>query len=147
MVLFWPYMAVVDAFQHWVYTHHEAATNPANCDAQWAELWERFMPGIDWRGLDDEMVTGWQRKLHIFQVPFYYVDYGLAQLGSVQIWKRALENQRLAVARYRQALALGGTRSLPELYAAAGARFAFDTKTVGDAIDLIERTLAELEAV
>jgi oligoendopeptidase F len=146
MILFWPYMAVVDAFQHWVYTHHEAATNPANCDAQWAELWARFMPGVDWSGMNDEMVTGWQRKLHIFQAPFYYVDYGLAQLGSVQVWKRALENQSEAVAHYRRALALGGTRSLPELYAAAGARFAFDTKTVGDAIDLIERTLTELEA-
>lgn len=147
MVLFWPYMAVVDAFQHWVYTHHDAATDPANCDAQWAELWARFMPGVDWSGLDDEMVTGWQRKLHIFQVPFYYVDYGLAQLGSVQVWKQALENQSEAIARYRQALALGGTRSLPELYAAAGARFAFDTATVSEAIDLIERTLAELEAI
>ncbi len=147
MVLFWPYMAVVDAFQHWVYTHHEAATNPANCDAQWAELWARFMPGVDWSGMNDEMVTGWQRKLHIFQAPFYYVDYGLAQLGSVQVWKGALENQAEAVARYRKALALGGTRSLPELYAAAGARFAFDTATVGEAIDLIERTLADLEAV
>lgn len=147
MVLFWPYMAVVDAFQHWAYTHHDAAIDPANCDAQWAELWARFMPGVDWSGLDDEMVTGWQRKLHIFQTPFYYVDYGLAQLGSVQVWKRALENQREAVARYRQALALGGTCSLPELYAAAGARFAFDTATVSEAVDLIERTLAELEAV
>jgi oligoendopeptidase F len=147
MVLFWPYMAVVDAFQHWVYTHHDAATDPANCDAQWAELWARFMLGVDWSGLDDEMVTGWQRKLHIFQVPFYYVDYGLAQLGSVQVWKQALENQSEAIERYRQALALGGTRSLPELYAAAGARFAFDTATVSEAIDLIERTLVELEAI
>jgi oligoendopeptidase F len=145
IILFWPYMAVVDAFQHWVYTHHDDATKPANCDEKWAELWDRFMQGIDWSGLDAERVTGWQRKLHIFQAPFYYVDYGLAQLGAVQVWQKSLANQAQAVTQYRGALALGGTRSLPDLYAAAGARFAFDSATVGEAVNLIEKTLADLE--
>jgi oligoendopeptidase F len=147
MIRFWPYMAVVDAFQHWVYTNHEAASNPDNADAKWDELWGRFMQGVDWSGLDDARVTGWHRKLHIFQVPFYYVDYGLAQVGAVQVWRNALRDQAQAVRQYRHALSLGGTRTLPELFAAAGATFAFDADTLGDLVNLIETTINDLEAV
>lgn len=146
MILFWPYMAVVDAFQHWVYTHHDQAADPANCDAQWSALWSRFMPDVDWNGLEDARMTGWHRKLHIFQVPFYYVDYGLAQMGALQVWRNALRDQALAVRQYRAALALGGTRPLPELYAAAGAKFAFDADTLGEVVALVEHTLEALEA-
>lgn len=146
MVLFWPYMAVVDAFQQWAYTHAEAALDPAQCDAEWDRLWARFMGGVDWSGLDDERVTGWQRKIHIFEVPFYYIEYGLAQLGAVQVWRNALNNPARAVADYRRALALGGNAPLPQLYAAAGARFAFDEATVREAVTLIEKTLADLES-
>jgi oligoendopeptidase F len=145
IVLFWPYMAVVDAFQHWVYTHLADAADPAACDAQWSELWQRFMRGVDWGGLAQEMATGWQRKLHIFQFPFYYVEYGLAQLGAVQVWRNAQRNQAEALARYRQSLALGATASLPHLFTAAGARFAFDADTLREAIMLIEQTVEELE--
>ena len=145
IILFWPYMAVVDAFQHWVYEHPDRAADAATCDARWAELWGRFMPGVDWSGLDDAAQTGWQRKRHIHRRPFYYVEYGLAQLGAVQVWRGALADQRGAVARYRRALALGGTVPLPELYAAAGARFAFDAGTVREAVALVEGTIAELE--
>ncbi len=147
IVLFWPYMAVVDAFQQWVYTHHTAATDPANCDAKWGELWDRFMGGIDYSGFEDVKVTGWQRKLHIFQIPFYYVDYGLAQLGAVQVWSNSLSDQAAAIKQYRYGLSLGGTRTLPELFAAAGGKFAFDNATVSAAADLIEKTLDDLEAV
>jgi len=144
-LLFWPYMAVVDAFQHWVYEEAEAASDPANCDAQWVELWERFMTGVDWSGLEQEKMTGWQRKLHIHEDPFYYVEYGLALLGAAQVWRNALKDQRAATAAYRWALALGGTATLPQLYAAAGARFAFDAGTLGEVVDLMERTISELE--
>ena len=144
-LLFWPYMAVVDAFQHWVYEEAEAASDPANCDAQWVELWERFMTGVDWSGLEQEKMTGWQRKLHIHEDPFYYVEYGLALLGAAQVWRNALKDQRAATAAYRRALALGGTATLPQLYAAAGARFAFDASTLGEVVDLMERTISELE--
>ncbi len=144
-ILFWPYMAVVDAFQHWVYQHPVQAENPANCDAAWLELWQRFMPGVDWSGLEDALVTGWHRKMHIFQAPFYYVEYGLAQLGAVQVWRNSLKDYRRAVADYRKALALGGTVPLPELYRAAGARLAFDTDTLKEAVALMENQIEELE--
>jgi len=145
-ILFWPYMAVVDAFQHWAYTHIGEAQDPTHRDAKWAELWTRFIPGVDWRGLDDMRATGWHRKVHIHTYPFYYVEYGLAQLGAVQVWGNALRDQAGAVAAYRRALALGGTASLPELFKAAGARFAFDAETVGAAVGLMERVINKLES-
>ncbi|MDP6236705.1 MAG: M3 family oligoendopeptidase [Candidatus Poseidoniia archaeon] len=143
-LLFWPYMAVVDGFQHWAYTHPKAAAQPAKCDEAWRELWLQFHPHLDWGEFDDYIETGWHNKLHLYHVPFYYVEYGMAQLGSVQVWSNALHNQEQAVTDYRRALALGATVTLPELYATAGGRFAFDAETLGNAVSLIERTLGEL---
>ncbi len=141
IVMFLPYMAVVDGFQHWVYAEAPAGVTARDMDAQWDALWTRFMGGTDWSGLDAERVTGWHRKLHIFTVPFYYVEYGLAQLGALQVWRNALQDQADAVRRYRSALALGNTRPLPDLYAEAGARLAFDRETVGELARLVESHL------
>jgi oligoendopeptidase F len=146
ILTFWPYMAVVDAFQHWAYTHQTLAADPANCDACWLELWGRYLPGVDWSGLEAEAMTGWQRKQHIFRVPLYYVEYGLAQMGSIQVWNNALRDPSGALRKYRQALSLGGTVTLPELYNAAGARLAFEAGTLGEAVALIEGTIEALEA-
>jgi oligoendopeptidase F len=91
-------------------------------------------------------MTGWHRKLHIFGAPFYYVEYGMARVGSLQVWRNALSDQTAAVSAYRQALALGGTRPLPVLFAAAGAEFGFDAGLLGELVALIEQNIAELEA-
>ena len=109
-------------------------------------VWQRFMVGVDWEGFEDVVATGWHRKLYIFQVPFYYAEYGLAQLGAVQVWANALRDQASAVAAYRKALALGNTVSLPHLYTAAGARFAFDAATLQQAVDLMLSVMETLEA-
>lgn len=147
LLMFWPYMAVVDAFQHWVYTHVDDAYDPAKCDAKWGELWDRFMKGIDYSGFDDEKVTGWHRKLHIFQIPFYYVEYGIAQVGAVQVWLNSLRDATKAVADYRHALALGGTVPLPELFATAGARLAMNDSVLKPLVDAIMSTIGQLETV
>ncbi|MDK2980254.1 MAG: oligoendopeptidase [Chloroflexota bacterium] len=144
---FWPYMAIVDAFQHWVYENPEEGIQPDRCDAKWAELERRFRPEIDWTGYEDVMMTGWQRKDHIHSVPFYYVEYGLALLGSVQVWRNALADQQAAVEKYRNALALGGTASLPDLFRKAGAKLAFDSQTLQEAVDLMEEQLLKNEQV
>ncbi len=146
-ILFWPFMAVVDAFQHWVYSNPQEAADPAKCDAKWGDLWGRFIPGVDWSGLEDSRVTGWHRKLHIFQIPFYYVDYGLAQIGAMQVWRNSMTDKAKAVRDYRYALSLGDTKPLPELFAAAGAKFAFDAGTLGELIELSEKRIHELEQV
>ncbi len=143
-ILFWPYMAVVDAFQHWVYMNPNEAAAPEKCDEQWGQLWDRFMKGVDWSGLEDIRITGWHRKLHIHTDPFYYVEYGLAQLGAVQVWAKSIKDQAGTVANYRKALALGGTVTLPELYATTGAQFAFDADTLRMAVNLIEETIDNL---
>ncbi len=144
-LLFWPYMAVVDAFQHWAYTH-PGGDDPQQCDLKWVELWQRFLPGVDWSGLEDELVTGWQRKAHIHTDPFYYIEYGLALMGAVQVWRNALADQSQAVADYRKALSLGYSVSLPELYTAAGARFAFDSETLGEVVELMMEKVDDLES-
>jgi len=145
IILFLPYMAVVDAFQQWVYTNPDQAADPARCDVAWGDLWQRFMPDIDYSGLEAECVSGWQRKLHIFHNPFYYIEYGIAQTGALQVWRNALQDQAAAVANYRAALALGGTKTLPDLFAAAGAEFRFDTAMLADLVGLVEQAVEELE--
>ena len=105
------------------------------------------MIGVDWSGLDDQLVTGWQQKQHIFEVPLYYVEYGMASLGAFQVLANALQGQKGAVAAYRRALALGGSAKLPKLYEAAGARFAFDTETLQQAVSLAMEQIAVLEKV
>jgi oligoendopeptidase F len=147
IVLFLPYMATVDAFQHWVYTNPELAADPANCDKTWGALWERFMDGVDYSGFEDVRVTGWHRKPHIFQVPFYYIEYGMAQVGALQIWRQSLIDQSQAVASYRRALAVGGTKGLPDLFEAAGAEFRFDAPMLADLMALIAEKIEELEAL
>jgi oligoendopeptidase F len=146
LIRFWPYMAVVDAFQHWVYENPAEAMQPRFCDRAWQDLWLRFMPDVDWSGFEEALITGWQRKLHIFQAPFYYVEYGLSQMGALQVWKNSLSDKASAVAAYRRALALGGTATLPDLYRAAGASLAFDVGTLADAVQLAETTIFDLEA-
>jgi len=100
---------------------------------------------VDWTGLEDIKITGWHRKLHIHEVPFYYVEYGLAQLGAVQIFGNARTDQARAVTAYRNALAQGGMVTLPALFATAKAKFAFDESTVEKAVKLMETVTGELE--
>jgi oligoendopeptidase F len=145
LLLFWPFMAVMDGFQHWAYENHAEATESANCDATWDELWKRFIVGVDWSGLEDARAAGWQRKIHIFHYPFYYVEYGLAQLGAVQVWRNARKDRRAAVSAYLNGLSLGYSVPLPELFAATGAKFAFDAATLREAVELIETGIAEEE--
>jgi oligoendopeptidase F len=146
-LMFWPYMSVVDSFQHWVYTNPEAAKDTDNCDEEWTTLWDRFMPDQDWSGYEDFKKTGWHRKLHIHQLPFYYVEYGLAQLGAVQVWGNSLKNPVTAIAAYRRALSLGGTVPLPVLFLTAGARLAFDANTLQTNVDLMVSQIEMLDKV
>ncbi len=146
-LVFWPYMAMIDSLQHWVYEHEEESGEIERCDAVWAGLEDRFRPAWDWSGLETQKRQFWRRQGHVYQDPFYYVEYGMAQLGAVQVYANSLRDPRGAVAAYRHALTLGGTATLPELFAAAGARFAFDAEALRGAVALMEGEIERLEPV
>lgn len=137
------WVATVDAFQQWVYTD-PAATDRDARDRKWVETWARFDPDTDWTGLEPQRVARWYKQLHIFLYPFYYIEYAIAQLGALQVWRNALEDQAKAVENYRAALALGGSRPLPELFATAGARLIFDEAGMAELVELIESELKKL---
>ena len=137
-----PWIATVDAFQHWVYA------NPDHSRAErreaWVALLDRFGGNVAWTGFEDARANGWHRQLHIFLYPFYYIEYGIAQLGALQVWLNSLTDKPAAVARYRAALSLGGARPLPELFEAAGAKFAFDEPSLQPLMTAIGHELATL---
>ncbi|HEV3121353.1 MAG TPA: M3 family metallopeptidase, partial [Isosphaeraceae bacterium] len=138
-VLILPWIATIDAFQHWVYTH--PGHSRADRRALWTEIHARYGGGVSWTGLEEARASLWHRQLHIFLHPFYYIEYGIAQLGALQVWGRSRQDSQAAVAGYRRALALGGARPLPELFTAAGIRFAFDAATVKPLIDAVSQEL------
>ena len=139
------HIASVDAFQAWIYTDPAGADRDAR-DAKWLELRQEFESGVDWTGLERERVGRWYRQLHIFELPFYYIEYGLAQLGALQVLRRAVADAADAVAAYKRFLALGGTRPLPELYAAAGVTLVFDAETMAELVAFVEERIAALRA-
>ncbi len=124
VITIFPWIATIDKFQHWVYE------NPSHTEAERRENWRRILEEfsskeIDFSGLDDYRNYFWHRQLHLFEVPFYYIEYGIAQLGAIGLWKQYKADPRKALENYTRALALGGTRTLPELYATAGLSFDF----------------------
>jgi oligoendopeptidase F len=124
-----PWVATIDSFQHWIYE------NPNHSRAEriqkWLEIHERFMGGVvNWEGLEGYRQFLWHRQLHIFEYPFYYIEYGIAQLGALQVWVRAKSNPKQALAEYRKALSLGGSQPLPKLFETAGLQFDFSEKTI-----------------
>jgi oligoendopeptidase F len=131
------HIASVDAFQSWIYTSGHGGDAAAR-DQAWLRIRSRFERGVDWSGLEQERIARWYRQLHIFMYPFYYIEYGIAQLGALQVWRNSLDDPANAVARYREALALGAVRSLPDIYRTAGARLTFDAGEIGKLVQLVE---------
>ncbi len=139
-VLAW--IATVDAFQHWIYTHPgHSRTERA---AAWNALVDRFAGDVDWSGHEEARAHSWHRQLHIFLYPFYYIEYGIAQLGALQVWANSKRDPAKALRDYKTALALGGSKPLPELFATAGCRFQFDAATIKPLVDLVRAELAKL---
>ena len=142
IVKIFPWIATVDAFQHWVYAH--PGHTRAERRAAWEQLMDRFGGTVDWTGYADARGHLWHRQLHIFTSPFYYVEYGIAQLGALQVWANSKQDRAAALGQYKAALALGGSRPLPELFAAAGCRFEFSGATMRPLVRLLQTELAKL---
>jgi oligoendopeptidase F len=137
-----PWIATVDEFQHWIYTH--PGHSRAERAAAWLELMDRFGGDVDWSGYEAARAHLWHRQLHIFLHPFYYIEYGIAQLGALQVWANSKRDKAKALADYKKSLALGGSRPLPELFAAAGCKFEFSAATIKPLVELTRSELAKL---
>jgi oligoendopeptidase F len=142
-ITIFPWIAIIDKFQHWVYEHPthtiEERTNT------WTSILKEFSTNsIDYTGLDAYREIGWQRQLHLFEVPFYYIEYGIAQLGAIGMWMQYQKNPQQALDNYMDALALGGTKTLPELYKTAGIEFNFSPSYVKTLMDFTNSQLEKL---
>ena len=139
------WIAQVDAFQHWIYLNPTHSREERR--AQWIALENRFGGTADWSGFEDAHMHTWHRQLHIFGIPFYYIEYGIAQLGALQVWLNARRNgESVAIDAYKTALALGGSRPLPQLFEAAGCRFDFGPEIVGELMQAVNEELEALPA-
>ncbi|MCC6322222.1 MAG: M3 family oligoendopeptidase [Phycisphaerales bacterium] len=137
-------IATVDQFQHWIYTHPDHTR--AERHEKWKELVARYGPGLDWSGLEKFAGVAWQRIPHLYGTPFYYIEYGIAQLGALQVWINYRRDPRAAIESYKRGLSLGGSRPLPELFRAAGLEFEFGPETVRRLIDEVRGELARMPA-
>jgi oligoendopeptidase F len=138
-VLTW--IAFMDSFQHWIYKDAPQEVTIEDMDAKAAELIGRFMPQTNWSGFPKELGKSWHYH-HIFTAPFYYIEYGLSWLGALQLWQKSLLTPERTLSEYRSALTLGNSRSVPELFKAIGARFAFDRATIREMMIFLRRQLA-----
>jgi oligoendopeptidase F len=138
-----PWIAQVDEFQHWIYE------NPNHSHTErsdfWLKLSSEYGTGLtDWTGFEDIKTNAWQRQLHIFEVPFYYIEYGIAQLGALGIWKNYLTDKASAISHYKNALKLAYTKSIPEIYEVANIKFDFTEAYINDLVIFIKEQLSEL---
>ena len=142
-ITIFPWIAIIDKFQHWVYEH--PAHTIEERTQTWTSILKEFSTGsIDYTGLDEFRAIGWQRQLHLFEVPFYYIEYGIAQLGAIGMWMQYQQNPSAALENYMNALALGGTKTLPELYKTAGIEFNFSPNYVKNLMDFTNAQLEKL---
>jgi oligoendopeptidase F len=142
-ITIFPWIATIDKFQHWVYENPQHTIEDRT--AKWMEIINEFsIKSIDYSGLEEYRKTGWQRQLHLFEVPFYYIEYGIAQLGAIGLWMQYRQNPQQALDNYMKALSLGGTKPLPELYAAAGLKFDLSPAHIKTLMEFTAKEMEEL---
>jgi len=143
VITIFPWIAIIDKFQHWVYEH--PAHTIEERTSVWTDILQEFSTNsIDFTGLQEYRKIGWQRQLHLFEVPFYYIEYGIAQLGAIGLWMQFKLNNQLAIDNYINALRLGGTKTLPQLYEAAGLKFDFSPSHIKGLMDFVKTEMDKL---
>jgi oligoendopeptidase F len=144
VITIFPWIAVIDKFQHWIYENpgHTIAERTEN----WMKILEEFSGEVmDFSGLEKYRANGWQRQLHLFEVPFYYIEYGIAQLGAIGLWMQFKKDKSKALENYCSALEMGGTRTLPELYKAAGLEFDFSPAKIKELMQFVSAEMDKLQ--
>lgn len=144
VITIFPWIATIDKFQHWAYENPQHTVEERR--AKWSEILNEFTSSeLDVTGLEEYRAYGWQRQLHLFEVPFYYIEYGIAQLGAIGLWQQYKANPDKALDNYEQALSLGGTRTLPQLFAAAGLVFDLSPDHIRGLMQFVDQELNHLE--
>jgi oligoendopeptidase F len=135
-----PWVATIDAFQAWVYNHPQATLQDRK--NAWLQIYDRFHGNaVDWSGFEKQKSILWQKQGHIFDVPFYYIEYGIAQMGALQVWKNSLQNYEQALSNYLNALKLGYTKTIPEIYRTANIEFDFSVDKLQELSDFVVKEL------
>lgn len=143
VITIFPWIAIIDKFQHWVYENPTHSLEERT--AQWLQIINEFADGVvDHSGLEAYRSNSWQRQLHLFEVPFYYIEYGIAQLGAIGMWMQYKQNKEQALDNYCKALALGGTQTLPQLYKAAGLSFDFSPARIKVLMDFVQSEMDKI---
>jgi oligoendopeptidase F len=137
VITIFPWIATIDKFQHWLYENPGSSVTTRN--QAWVSILNEFSsPVIDFSGLEEYRAYQWQRQLHLFEVPFYYIEYGIAQLGAIGLWQQYHQDPIRALENYTRALSLGGTKTLPELFAAAGLPFDFSADRIRTLMQFVQ---------
>jgi len=138
-----PWVAIIDKFQHWVYENPQHTVEDRT--AEWVKINKEFGTGVvDWEGHEDGKEVAWQKQLHLYEVPFYYIEYGMAQLGAIAIWRNYKQDPEKALDQYQAALSLGYTKTIGEIYETAGIKFDFSQAYVKELADFVKEELAKL---
>jgi oligoendopeptidase F len=139
-----PWVAVVDSFQHWIYTNPEHTAEERT--AEFATIFNRFGANfVDWSEHQEALENLWQKQLHIFEVPFYYIEYAIAQLGAIAVWKNYKENPQKGLENYIAALKLGYTKDMKTIYETAGIKFDFSARYIKELMDFVRIELEKLD--
>ena len=143
VITIFPWIAIIDKFQLWVYTNRQHTHDERK--VAWLNILNEFKDGvIDYEGLENFRAYGWQRQLHLFEVPFYYIEYGIAQLGAIGLWMQYKKDPQQALNNYCRALSLGGTKTLPELYKEAGLDFDFSPEKIQVLMNFVNTEMEKL---
>ena len=131
-----PWIAIVDKFQHWIYENPGHTTGER--ENEWRKIYDEFTDDqTDWNGFENIKSSLWHKQLHVFEVPFYYIEYGFAQLGAIAVWKNFMENPEKGIQDYLNALRLGYTRTIPQVYETAGIKFDFSRDYIKQLTDFL----------
>jgi len=144
IILSIPWIVAIDKFQHWLYTHPEHSAHERNL--AWVEIYKEYSSKeICWDGVEEGFVFAWQKQLHLFEVPFYYIEYAIAQLGAIALWRKYRVNKEETIAQFKNALQLGYSKTVPEIYATAGIEFNLSPAYLKGIIDFAKEELDKLK--
>ena len=138
-----PWVATIDRYQHWLYENPTHSLDERK--KKWNDIFDQFADTVtDWSGLDNAKDYLWQKQLHLYEVPFYYIEYGMAQLGAIAVWRNFRQDNAKGLQGYQNALKLGYMKSIPEIYKAANIKFDFSRDYIRELMNFVRQELDKI---